>query len=187
MPARRHDCDPDPIEPLPAGAPGLPAVVPRGAGARSGWAYTDALGASIADLYADTGAGGLWELCSAMPDRIPPPAVVRAWCGQFPQFGLRMKAAESVRAERMLEESVVLADTAQGQPARVALMVSARQYLAERLDKARFGRGSAEVNNGSGLLGQDVQPVAHDVSDEALARIAVGVEAGGTGGEGGAL
>lgn len=154
---------------------------------RRGHVYSDALGAHIAACYVEADAGGLWAIHQDDPGRIPSPAIVRAWCRQYPQFALRMQAAESVRAERMMEQAVVIADTGAGSPARLALQMQARYKLAEALDRTRYGKAPATGSgDGSALLGADVQPTAPAMTDAQLAQIAaqgmdgpVGVGGGG--------
>lgn len=157
----------------------LPACIPGEAQARAdrnGWAYSAALGAFIAQEYAEgtdgdrSGArdGGLWGLHAAMPDRVPPPGVVRAWCRQFPAFGTLMRQAEALRAERLMEETVVIADTAPGVPARVALQIAARVRLAESLDAPRWRAGGPGGNAPAMLPKAGEQPVALEVSDAEL-------------------
>lgn len=154
---------------------GLPAYLPlvpgRGAGSRGGWAYTEALGRAIADLYVETD-GGLWGVCAANPDEIPPPTVLSAWKRQYPAFGLMMREAEKVRAERLLEQTIVIADTEAGSPPRLALRIATRQHLAERLDRARFGNG-AGAGTTPALLAHEAQPVACELTDDMLAALAM--------------
>lgn len=161
----------------------LPAVPRSGPGSRGGWVYSDALGRAIADLYVDADAGGLWGLCAAAPDSIPPPTVLHAWKTQYPAFGLMMRAAERVRAERLIEQTIVIADSGSGSPPRLALQIATRQHLAERLDRARFGNGSASAT--PLVLSRDAQPVAIDLTDDVLAAIAVAGQSGDASGQGG--
>jgi hypothetical protein len=146
-------------------------VITHAGGASGVWQYTPELGEAIARMYGDSEPGGLWGLHAAQPDYIPPPDVVTAWKRQHPAFGLLMREAEKLRAECMLEQSVVIADSDTGLAARVALKISARQHFAARLDPARFGN----TPNTSPALGRPAsdQPVALGVSDDALAAIAL--------------
>lgn len=161
----------------------LPLVPGSGAGSRGGWVYTEALGRSIADLYVETD-GGLWGVCAANPDEIPPPTVLSAWKRQYPAFGLMMREAEKVRAERLLEQTIVIADNEQGSPPRLALRIATRQHLAERLDRARFGSGAASATTPL-AISRDAQPVAVELTDDVLAAIAMaGAETGQAGGNG---
>jgi hypothetical protein len=149
----------------------LPAVPRSGGGSRGGWTYTEALGQAIADLYVDADSGGLWAVQAAAPDKIPPPTVLHAWKRQYPAFGLMMRDAERVRAERLMEQTIVIADTAAGSPARLALQIDTRTRLAERLDRARFGN-AAGTGAPPPLLARDAQPVAVELTDDVLASIA---------------
>jgi hypothetical protein len=171
-------------QPPPANVPGLPVVTPRGAGARSGWAYTPELGAGIAALYADVVDGGLWALAAAYPDTVPPPAIVRAWCKQFPAFGTLMRQADALRAEQAMEQTIVIADSDQGNPARVALRIGARVRMAERLDAARWGQG-ATPGATPAQLGHDAQPTAVEYSDAALVALIEAERAASGAGTGG--
>lgn len=162
---------PDDDAPAPLDVPGLPAVARHGAGSASGWQYSEALGEAIADQYAESTSGGLWELRALAPERIPPPAVVRAWCRQFPAFGLLMREADRLRAEQMMEQTLVIADTGVGQAPRLALQIATRQHLAGKLDGARYGKG--EGAGSAPALGRDQQPTALDCDDATLTAIAL--------------
>lgn len=168
----------------------------RGRGAPR-WRYTPELGEAIAREYAESVTesgdgtrasrdGGLWGLHYAFPERIPPPSVVRAWCGQYPAFGTLMREAEKLRAERLMEEAVVIADTAPGHPARVRLQMDARYRLAEALDRPRWGGTSAGGTNAPALPRPGEQPVALSVSDDELeALVAAQLATAGAGAGGG--
>ena len=172
----------DEPERAPLNAPGVAMVVSASrAGAGSGWHFTPALGDWIAELLADHVsderphgmAGGLWGIHHAFPERVPPPSTVRAWARQFPAFGLQLREAERLRAERLMEETLVIADTDPAAPPRVALRIAARQHFAEKLDRQRYGNGASGNSSDPLRLGQDAQPVALDVSDEELAALAL--------------
>jgi hypothetical protein len=153
----------------------MPVRVAVGAGSASGWHYSEALGEAIAREYAEIDSGGLWELHHLSPDTIPPPAIIIAWKRQFPAFGLLMREADKVRAELLIEQTVVIADTGVGAPPRIALQIAARQYMAEKLDTARYGKSGAAP--GTPLLPSNAQPVALECSDETLAAIALAGQA----------
>lgn len=161
---------PDPDH-VPLDVPGLPQVARHGAGSASGWQYSEALGLAIAALYADSPTGGLAGLCAYAPDRIPPVAIIHAWRRQHPAFGMMMREAEKVRAELLIEQTIVIADTGHGQAPRLALQIATRQHLAGKLDGARFGKG--ESGSAPGLLASDPQPTALLVDDATLAAIAM--------------
>lgn len=158
--------------PVPLNVPGFPVVQAFGAGSRDGWHYTPELGQAIADLYADSEGGGLWDCHHMAPDRVPPPGIVRAWCRQFPAFGLEIKDAERLRAERFMEQTVVLADTGEGSIPRLALRIATRQTMAEKLDPRRYGK-AGDTPGTMPALGRDSQPVALDLDDDTLAALAL--------------
>jgi hypothetical protein len=181
---RPADCDAFGDGPAPADVPGLPAVfrTPEDRPAH-GWRYTPELGELVAELYVDdASAGGLWALHAAMPDRIPPPRVLAVWKRQFPAFGQLLAAAEKVRAARLMEECVVIADTDPRAAPKVALSIAARQRLAESLDAATWGKGQSGTPASAPALTAD-QPTAVTLSDDELAALALAGRAdGATGG-----
>ena len=156
--------------------PGGPLVSVDKPGRAAKWQFTPELGDLIAELYVDE-QGGLWGLAAAMPDKVPPPNVVTAWKRQFPAFGLAMREAEKLRAEKLVEETLVIADTDPAPAPRVALRIAARQHYAERLDRARFGNASAAGNTPA--IASDAQPVAIEASDAQLAAIALSGQSAG--------
>lgn len=155
----------------PIDLPGFAPVVRHGAGSAAGWQYTEALGLAIAALLATSPEGGLSGLHDFAPDRIPPPAIIAAWRRQFPAFGLAMRDAERVRAEVLIEQTIVIADTGQGAAPRLALQIAARQHLAGKLDVGRYGKGDPAGQVGA--LASDPQPVALEMDDATLAGIAM--------------
>ena len=160
-------------------APQLHALMPSSAGAGDGWRYSPDLGTFVADLYAESDGGGLWAIHAAMPDVVPPPRVVTAWKAQWPAFGLLMRQAEKLRAERMMEQAVVIADTDPDPAPKVALRIQVRQTMAERLDRQRFGRTPSD-SPGLSLPGAGQgQLVAEDVSDAQLLALALAGQGAG--------
>jgi hypothetical protein len=157
--------------PGPLNVPGFGLVAAVGPGSASGWVYSEQLGEAIAREYCEVDDGGLWGLHALCPDRIPPPAIVIAWKRQFPAFGLLMREADKVRAERLVEQTIVIADTGQGPAPRIALQIAARQYMAEKLDGPRYGKSGQAP--GAAVLPSNAQPLALDCSDETLAAIAL--------------
>lgn len=147
------------------------------------WVYTPSLGEFIATEYVTCDVGGLWGLHGALPDRVPPPAVVRGWCRQFPAFGALMKQADELRAERAMEQTVYLADHSPLAAPRVALQIATRQRLAESLHAARWKPGANTPASAAQISGPGEQPVAVEYSDAELLSL---IEAGrATAGEGG--
>ncbi len=164
--------------PRPLNVPGFPTVQAFGAGSRAGWHYTPELGQAIADLYADSEGGGLWDIHHMAPDRVPPPGIVRAWCRQFPAFGLAIRDAERLRAEKFMEQTVVLADVGEGSIPRLALRIATRQTMAEKLDPRRYGKAQGDTP-AIPQLGRETQPVALDLDDDTLAALAMAGQASG--------
>lgn len=160
----------------PLNVPGFPTVTAFGAGSREGWHYTPELGQAIADLYADSEGGGLWDCHHMAPDRVPPPGIVRAWCRQFPAFGLAIKDAERLRAEKFMEQTVVLADSGEGSIPRLALRIATRQTMAEKLDPRRYGKAGGDTPL-QPQLGRETQPTAIELDDDTLAALAMAGQA----------
>jgi hypothetical protein len=171
---RPADCDAFGDGPAPADVPGLPAVFRRPEDRPDhGWAYSPALGELVAELYVDdASAGGLWAIHAAMPDRIPPPRVLAVWKRQYPAFGQLLAAAEKVRAARLMEECVVIADTDPRAAPKVALSIAARQRLAESLDAATWGKGQSGASPATPGLTHD-QPTAPEITDDELRALAL--------------
>ncbi len=166
-------------EARPAYVPGMLQVVDQEHVSASGYAYSPELGEEIARLYGDNDSGGLWGIHWYAPDTIPPPLTVHAWKRQFPSFGLRMREAEKLRAERMMEQTLIIADTIGEHPARSALKISTRQKYAEKLDASRFGNTPGQAP-ALGALASDPQAVAIELSDEVLAQLALAGQQGST-------
>jgi hypothetical protein len=162
-----HDTDDDTpgTDLVPASALVLAAKPPPNDGRT--WRYDRELAARIADAVADNVS--LHEQRALDPLTVPPVTVLMAWRKQHPEFGLLLDHAERVRADLLAEQALVLADTAKGQPARVALMISTRLKTAERLDPDRFGSGGAA---GAPAAGKDDQPTAPQLTDDQLAALA---------------
>lgn len=161
--------------PPPVDVPGYPAVLPRVSRAAErdlpAFVYTPELGELIADLYVDE-PGGLWGIHSAMPDRVPSPAVIRAWERRHPAFAILLRDAERVRAEKLMEESVALADTSPLAAPRVALQIAARQRFAEKLDRARWGDGGGSSAATPALARPGEQATALELDDVQLMALA---------------
>ena len=91
----------------------------------------------IAGEYA-TGAT-LRELSNLHPDVVPSPLVVSRWRKQYPAFDLLMKEASETRAQVLADETIAIADDRQHNAAQTANSIRARQWLAARLDRDRYG------------------------------------------------
>lgn len=136
----------------------MPAYLPD----RRRIAYTPELGEWIAGRVAD--GASLGELRRAFPDSVPPPAVVQSWRDTVPAFGTIMDAADRARADALAHETVAIADGPR-QAARARNAIQARQWLAERLDRARFGP-RVGVDHGRATVEH-----VHTLSDAALVAI----------------
>lgn len=148
----------------------MPALRRGDTPGRAGWLYTPELGAVIADAVSE--GVSIPEQHACTPDAIPPPTIVAAWRRQHPEFAVMLRHADSVRAELLVEQALQVADHAPGAAPRVALMVSVRMAMAERLDRRRWGKdGTGEPDS---ALRAEFQPVAIGVSDDELAALAVG-------------
>jgi hypothetical protein len=92
---------------------------------------------------------GLGYLHDNYPDRIPNPMVIKRWVKNNMQFQLLMAEAEDVRAERLADESVTIADDADILAADKAQRIKARQWLASKLAD-RYGSAPAKDGKDSG-------------------------------------
>jgi hypothetical protein len=108
---------------------------------------------------------GLGYLHDCYPDRVPNPMVVKRWVKNNMQFQLLMAEAEDVRAERLADESVTIADDAGILAADKAQRIKARQWLAGKLND-RYG--SAPARDGKDSVGM----VGIILTDEQLYAIA---------------
>lgn len=136
----------------------MPAYLPE----RRRIAYTPELGDWIAGRVAD--GDSLASLRDAFPDAVPPPAIVQGWRDTVPAFGALMDAADRARADALAHETVRIADSPR-QAARARNAIQARQWLAERLDRARFGP-RVGVDHGRATVEH-----VHTLSDAALVAI----------------
>lgn len=85
----------------------------------------------------------LQQLHDAHPDDVPEPLVVARWRREFPAFDLMMQHAERARAAVLAEETITSADDVSLTAAQANNRIKARQWLASKLDPARFGKGAA--------------------------------------------
>lgn len=128
------------------------------------WPYDAALGRTIADGVAE--GRSIHEQRAADPLTIPPAMVILAWRKQHPAFGLLMKQADAARADLMREQALVIVDSFKGAPARLALMAGQRMKMADMLDPPAAPGAPLGTPD-------DAQPVAPQLSDETLARLAM--------------
>jgi hypothetical protein len=142
------------------------------------WPYDNAVGARIADRL--SWGESIFQQHIEDPLTIPPPSVVLTWKKQHPHFGQLMAHADKVRAQLLVEQALVLADTGTAPPARIALQIAQRMKMAEKADPALWGSGAASGGD-MGRLGSDPQPVAPALSDDELAALAAQGQPAGSG------
>lgn len=75
----------------------------------------------------------------AHPDRIPAPIYITRWRKEFPAFDLLMTEAEQARAEVLADQTLEVADDKERNAASAGNAIKARQWLAARLNRGRFG------------------------------------------------
>lgn len=118
-----------------------------------------ALGARIADLY------------QCHPERCPHPVTVSRWRKKYGQFDLLMIEAEQVRAEYLADDALRIADDPSKSAARARNAIRTRQWLAERLDRDRYGQQQKVNVDHSGVI--DVRH-SHTLTRDQLVTIALG-------------
>ena len=82
-----------------------------------------------------------------------------------------MKEAEKVRAEILADGTLAIADDEKRSAAAAANAIRARQWLAERLDRKRYGKESTVRQE---IRGQIQHQHVHQLTDEQLMAIAAG-------------
>jgi len=88
----------------------------------------------------------LKELHNSHPEIVPNPLILRRWRRDFPAFDLIMTEAECARAEILADQTIMIADDPDYDPKRAGQAIRARQWLASRLDRSRYGDSqSAQV------------------------------------------
>lgn len=127
--------------------------------------YSPGAGQWIAERYAD--GQSLRDLHRGSPDLVPSPLVVRRWRDAVPAFDALMSEAERARAEREAELMIEVAKSKRP-AAKARNEIAARQWIAERLDRARYG-SRVGVDVSASLSVEHV----HTLSDAALAAIAL--------------
>ena len=73
------------------------------------------------------------------PDLCPAPMLVKRWRKRYPQFDALMVEAEETRADLLAEETITISDDPNLQAAAARNAIGTRQWLAERLNRGRFG------------------------------------------------
>lgn len=75
------------------------------------------------------------ELWKGSPDVIPHPIIINRWKQERPQFKKDLEDAEAVAAEKMVWETLAIADDVEAHPSQAKNAISTRQWLADKLNK----------------------------------------------------
>lgn len=81
----------------------------------------------------------LQQLHEAHPDEVPSPAIIRRWRREFPAFDLVMVEAEETRADVLADATITVADDKTITAAQARNRIQSRQWLASRLNRAKYG------------------------------------------------
>lgn len=84
----------------------------------------------------------LQKIHECHPDDVPSPLVIARWRREFPAFDSLMVHAEKARAALLAEQVLEVADNTKLPAAKTANKMKARQWLAGKMDPARFGSGA---------------------------------------------
>ena len=132
--------------------------------------YSIELAEWIAREYAMADSS-LADLHAAHPERCPDPLTVTRWRKRYPQFDLLMIEATEVRAEVLADSQLKIAGDDRRPAAQVRNMIQVRQWLAERLNRDRFGASrSVDVN----VTGEISTKHVHELTRDQLIAIAQG-------------
>jgi len=110
-------------------------------------------------LEAARGAS-LAELHECHPELVPNPIVVNRWRRAVPQFDLLMKEAELAAADRMVWETIRIADDAERNAAQAKNAISARQWLAGKLADTFKQQSLLTVTAGKRLSDEELMQIA---------------------------
>lgn len=88
----------------------------------------------------------LQALHDAHPDVVPAPLIIARWRREFPAFDLVMKEAEKARAAKLAEDVLTVSDNVRLPAAKTANKIRARQWLAAKLDPAKWGKQDGTVH-----------------------------------------
>jgi hypothetical protein len=131
--------------------------------------YSAELGEWIADRIAE--GTSVAQLCEAYPDSLPSVATIRAWRDALPAFNALMVAADRALADTLAHATIGIADGPR-QAARARNAIQARQWMAERLDRERFGARVDVAHSGRATIEH-----IHTLSEAALVAIIQRAEA----------
>jgi hypothetical protein len=92
----------------------------------------------------------LWKADKSLPH----PIVVNRWKKERPKFQREMEEAEAVAAEKLVWETLAIADDPERAPGQAKNAISTRQWLADKLSKKfeEKGRGGGIHINFQGRL-----------------------------------
>lgn len=121
----------------------------------------------------------LKALHQAHPDTVPNPLVIKRWRRDYPAFEIMMREAEQARAEVLADETISIADNPRIKSARAGHQIRARQWLASKLDKDKYGNHQSVTTTATGET--DGEAVYSD--DELQAIIRAGMKANSIDGE----
>lgn len=132
--------------------------------------YSDSTGEWFAEQYAEAECS-IKELCDMHSDILPGPLWIRRWRDQYPVFDLLMVEAEKVRAEMLVDGTLTIAGDPKLSAAQASNGIKVRHWLAERLDRKRYGRESTVKQEISGHVTHEHVAV---LTDDQLMAIAAG-------------
>lgn len=119
--------------------------------------YTPELGARILEMHAD--GHGIKAICDQNDWAPARAATVLEWAETYPAFGASLARARKMYADALAAQTLdVLTNERDPQRARVA--IQARQWLAGKMDRARFG-DSVQVELDHKLNLADALSAAH--------------------------
>lgn len=97
---------------------------------------------------------------------LPPYAVINAWRRQYPEFDAACVAASEAGAEKMLWQTIEIADDTSRHPACREVSIRARQHAMKVLHRKRFDPATrvAELT---------AERMADELSDDVLARMVI--------------
>lgn len=130
--------------------------------------YDDKTAEWFAEQYAE-GDMSLRDLCDLHSDIVPGPLWIRRWRDQWPVFDLLMVEAEKVRAEMLVDKTLTIADDPGLSAAQASNGIRVRHWLAERLDRKRYGRESTVKQQISGNVTHEHVAVLTDAQLMAIA------------------
>jgi len=115
------------------------------------------------------------------PEKVPSPIVIKRWRRDYPAFDLLMNEAEQARAAALADETLIFADNPELHAGQAGNSIKARQWLAARLDRDRWGQHVTTAHTGT--MSADHGAMAEYSDADLQAIIAAGLRAGSLEGE----